>query len=229
MNCPKCGFNNNTDAIFCKKCGYNLNENKSKINRFNDEINILAVSLGLIVSVIFLFIGAALFGGIFSSGTVPLNLYIIMVLLAMAFFGGVTTGILGCETSYDGSINGAFLSLIILINMGFLAGILLFVVSGIASSFASAFGPSLASSSALTPTTSVSSEGVLDVLSSIAEFIASVVLIFIAGALVDHLESSLKRVIKTFKLKGKCKRCYAQNEDIKMMKMQFTVKNVEKI
>lgn len=194
MNCPKCGFNNNIDAIFCKKCGYNLNEKKSMLNRFNDQINLLSVSLGLIVSIIILFVGASLFGGIVSSGSVPMNVYIILVLLAMAFFGAITAGILGRENSYDGSVNGAFLSLVILINLGFLAGIILFVMSGIASSFASAFGSSLTSSAVTS--SSASSEDVLNTLATIAEVIASVVLIFIAGALGGSLGVIIKKGFK---------------------------------
>lgn len=197
MNCPKCGFSNNTNAVFCKKCGYNLNEKKSVLNRFNDQINLLSVSLGLIVSIIILFIGAILLGGIIIFRTMPMNVYIILVLLAMAFFGAITTGILGRENFYDGSINGAFLSLIILINLGFLIGIILFVMSGITSSFASAFGSQL-TSSALTSssTATTSSEGVLNSLLSIIKFIASVILIFIAGALGGSFGVFIKKGFK---------------------------------
>lgn len=190
MNCPKCGFNNNTDATFCKKCGYNLNENKSKINRFNDQINILAVSLGLIVSIIFLFIGAAGFIGVPNSG-IPLAAYVVLIFFVVAFFGALVTGFLGCETSKDGIINGLFLSLIILIGTAFLLAVFAFITSGIAAIISSAFAP--LTSSALTAsttattasdvTTAASSDGILQLLLYILEFIASIVLVLVAGAL----------------------------------------------
>lgn len=192
MNCPKCGFNNNTDATFCKKCGYNLNENKSKINRFNDQINILAVSLGLIVSIIFLFIGAAGFIGVPNSG-IPLAAYVVLVFFVVAFFGALVTGFLGCETSKDGIINGLFLNLIILIGTAFLLAVFAFITSGITAVISSAFAPLASSSSALTAsttattasdvTTAASSDGILQLLLYILEFIASIVLVLVAGAL----------------------------------------------
>ena len=62
MDCKKCGYNNKADALFCKKCGTDLTEHKNIISRMNSQINLLAVFIGLIFSIIILFIGALSFG-----------------------------------------------------------------------------------------------------------------------------------------------------------------------
>ena len=118
MDCTKCGFDNKADALFCKKCGADLTDNKNIISRMNGQINILAVFIGLIISILVLFICAVLFSGIVVSKSVSVTIYILLVVVSMAFFGSILTGALSSKNVYDGSINGGFLSLIILVLTG---------------------------------------------------------------------------------------------------------------
>ena len=95
MDCTKCGSDNKSDAQFCKKCGADLTQQTSTINRLNGQINLLSVFIGLIFSIIILFIGALLFGGIITSGSSYIPIYIGIILVAMAFFGSIVASILG--------------------------------------------------------------------------------------------------------------------------------------
>lgn len=163
------------DASFCKKCGYNLKEGKNFIERANDSINLPAVFLGLVVSILVLFVGAIFYGSTVVSGF-PKRIYVSMVLVAMAFFGGVTASVIGCKNFDEGYANGAFLSLVLLVNLGFLAGILLMVISGITASFSGAFG-----STASSVQTSTTGGSVLDGLLNMVELLVAVISVFIAG------------------------------------------------
>ncbi len=136
MNCTKCGSNNKLDAQFCKKCGSDLTRQQSILGRLNGQINLLSVFVGLIISIVILFIGALLFGGIITSGSGYTPIYIGIVLIAMSFFGSIVASILGSKNSSEGYTNGFFLSLVILVFGGFILGILLFVVVGILASLA---------------------------------------------------------------------------------------------
>ena len=86
MNCIECGTDNKSNATFCKKCGADLKD-KNIINRLNSQINILAVFIGLIISILVLFSCSILFSVFLVSKILPLPIYIILVLMAMTFFG----------------------------------------------------------------------------------------------------------------------------------------------
>ncbi len=107
---------------------------ESYVTQLNSRINLLAVFLGLIVSIIILFIGVASFGGVVSSGTNNTIIYILTMIVVMIFFGSAFTGILGPKSFYEGFINGGFLSLILIIFSTLTIGILLFAVVGIETS-----------------------------------------------------------------------------------------------
>ena len=107
---------------------------ESYVTQLNSRINLLAVFLGLIVSIIILFMGVASFGGVVSSGTNNTMIYILTMIVAMIFFGSTFTGILGTRNFYDGFINGGFLSLILIIFSTLTVGILLFVLVGLEAS-----------------------------------------------------------------------------------------------
>lgn len=201
MNCNKCGSDNKVDAQFCKKCGADLTD-KNIINKLNSHINLLAVFLGLIISIIVLFIGAILFSEIVKSNVLPLTTYLILVFLIMAFLGSILTGLLGSKNVCDGYINGGFLSLIILVLTGFIVGILLFAAMGIAAISSSVFGSGASTSaiSSLNSTTSSSGTGSLDGLIYIVEFIISIILIFVAGivggGLGFYIKTGIKQIMK---------------------------------
>lgn len=107
---------------------------ESYVTQLNSQINLLAVFLGLIVSIIILFIGLASFGGVVSSGTNNTIIYIMTMIVSMIFFGSSFTGILGPKSFYEGFINGGFLSLILIIFSTLTVGILLFAIVGIETS-----------------------------------------------------------------------------------------------
>jgi uncharacterized membrane protein len=126
LDCTKCGSDNRSDAQFCKKCGADLTRQQSVISRLNGQINLLSVFIGLIFSIIILFIGALLFGRIITSGFNYIPIYIGIILAAMAFFGSIVASILGSKNSSEGYTNGFFLSLVIIVFGAFILGILLF-------------------------------------------------------------------------------------------------------
>ena len=201
MNCNKCGSDNKEDAQFCKKCGADLTD-KNIINKLNSHVNLLAVFLGLIISIIVLFIGAILFSEIVKSNILPLTAYLWLVFLIMAFFGSILSGLLGSRSVYQGFINGGFLSLVILVLTGFIVGILLFAAVGIATILSNVFGSGASTNaiSSLNSTTSSSGTGSLDGLIYIAEFIISIILIFITGIIGGgigfYIKTGIKQIMK---------------------------------
>ena len=190
MDCTKCGSDNKLDAQFCKKCGTDLTKQQSILGRLNSQINILSVFVGLIISVIILFIGALLFGGIITSGSNYISIYIGIILVAMAFFGSIVAGILGSKNSSEGYTNGFFLSLLILVFGGFILGILLFVVVGVLSSLASALG----SFSSVAPTQTTNSTGFLYDWLNLIEGIGIIILVFLFGGMGGGLGYYIKNL-----------------------------------
>ena len=196
--CKYCGSENRKDAEFCKKCGKTLGIYKNKIERINEKINILAVTIGIAVAILFLFISSALFGTLLAQGKINIILYYGMVFATMLFFGGLTTGLLVCKNYSDAIINGGFLTLIALINIGFIVGIFWLSAVGIVSSIASAFhtpsttgipNPSLTNT---TPSTSVSPESIY-ISIEIISMIILVLLIGIFGSMVGvFIKNSFK-------------------------------------
>lgn len=179
MDCTNCGSDNRSDAQFCKKCGEDLTLQQSIINRLNGQINLLAVFIGLIVSIIILFIGALLFGGIVTSGSGYIPIYIGIILVAMAFFGSIVASVLGSKNSNEGYTNGFFLSLVILVLGGFILGILLLVVVGILTSLANALG----SFSSLAPAHTTDSTDFLYDWLNLIEGIGIIILVFLFGGM----------------------------------------------
>ena len=183
--CPNCGYNKSPNAEFCKNCGVKFyQEENNFIIRFNNRINLLAVILGILVSVIVLFIGTVLYGSLVASGSLSLIMFISLVLFSMSLIGGVITGILGSDNASDGMINGGFLSLILLINLGFIVGVVWFVFVGVASSFANSLNTyasgALSSSTALNNTSTSNIFGSWQIL---IEFIIILSITFIGGVI----------------------------------------------
>lgn len=197
--CPHCNFNNKPQAVFCKQCGKQLEKNF--INRFNDEINLLSVFIGLAISCIVLIVGSALFGSIVASASLDLSIYVGLVLVAMVFLGGTATGIVGCHEFKDGAMNGIFMSLVTLVILGFLVGFVLFIAMGITAAMSSAF-PYASTSSLGTSSSTATSDGFsLEFIYSIIKGIIIIVLVFLAGAVGGSfgvfLKNGLKEVFKT--------------------------------
>lgn len=108
MKCDKCGRENNETAVYCKSCGAALKDKENLIVRMNARLNFLAVTMGLIVFIIVLFIASVLFSGLVTSKAVPAAVYILFVLVVSVFVGSILPGILGSKTVDDGYINGGF-------------------------------------------------------------------------------------------------------------------------
>ncbi len=108
--CKYCGAEVRKDARFCKKCGKDFTGENNLIIRINNKINLLAVLIGLVVTVIILLVGASFFGVIIINKVMDSFLYIFLVFFAMLFLGGLTAAILSSKTIEDGLINGAVLA-----------------------------------------------------------------------------------------------------------------------
>jgi hypothetical protein len=172
---------------------------ESYVTQLNNRINLLAVFLGLIISVIILFIGVASFGSMLSSGTGIMN-YILIMVISMVFFGSAVTGILGSKNFYDGFINGGFLSLVLIIFSSLIIGILLFVVFGIEASINNALhslvSTSIIGSFVSSPTINLTSNIVgisnftfIDVIEVIIGFVLIVIIGGIGGGLGAYLKN----------------------------------------
>ena len=172
LDCTKCGYDNKAEALFCKNCGAKLKYNESFIDKMNSQINLVAVFIGSIISILILFIAALLFSGVVASGSTFVWLYLGLAILAMAFFGSIVTGYLGCKNLYEGYINGAFLGLMIIVFVGFVIGVILFVFIGI---FASSLGPYASTASTTSNTGSI--------WLSLAEAIFLIIFTIISGAM----------------------------------------------
>ena len=195
--CPHCNLDNNPQAQFCKKCAKKLNLNF--INRFNRDLNLFAVFMGLGVSCIVLIISSLIFGYIIATTTLDLMIYVAVVLMFMTFFGGISTGIVGCDDAKEGARNGIFLSLIAMVILGLVVGAILFITIGIAATISQSLQPyySTMSSSSLTTTTSSSSVfDSLELAINITKWIITMVLVFISGAVGGSFGVFLKKGLK---------------------------------
>ncbi len=172
------------------------------VTQLNNRINLLAVFLGLIVSIFILFIGVATFGGVISTGTSNTLIYIGIMIFAMIFFGSATAGILGSKKFYDGFLNGGFLSLILIIFSSLVIGILLFAVVGIEASINTALN-SLVSTSIIGSFVSAPSVNLTSNIfgsnsfsfQNIIEIIIGLVFIMIIGGLGGGLGAYIKNLI----------------------------------
>jgi hypothetical protein len=204
LECPECGHENKTNVKFCKKCGKNLKKNY--IERFNSQINLLAVFAGLAISTLILILCSFLYGSVAVSGAIDLTIYIGLVLVTMVFVGGITTGIVVCRDFEDGMINGLFMSLIALTILGFILGIILLITMGIAASIASALKPFASSTASQTPsylnTASNSNSNSLEPLYTFLKGIIIIILVFVAGALGGSFGVFLKNGIKKARNRG---------------------------
>jgi predicted nucleic acid-binding Zn ribbon protein len=121
--CPNCAKSIKKDVKFCKNCGKTLGEiTKNKIQRMNDKINILAITIGFTVSALFLVIGSVIYGVLLSGQYIDITSYIALVVMTMLFFGGMVIGIISCNDYSDAKISGGFFTLIYLNIIGLIAG-----------------------------------------------------------------------------------------------------------
>ncbi len=148
--CPKCGTGNKDNAEFCKNCGYSLkSSDKGFIAKLNEKLNILAVFIGLVISLLLLVL-SPFFYGLVTSGTLSIIGFIYLILLSMMFIGGFIASVIGCRTYSEGMVNGGFLGLVSIVNLGFVVGILSIIAVTIMSAISSALSSFGGSSSSTT-------------------------------------------------------------------------------
>jgi hypothetical protein len=164
-----------------------------KISDINDQISIVSVFVGLILSILILFGAAAYFYFVVTAGLYNITLYFGVILILMAFFGSIVASMLGSTNFSEGSVNGAFLSLIIVVLICFTIGVLFFVLMGVAGAFDSA----LTSTFHATTTTSTSNSGPnYFTIQNAVVFIVFLILFFVSGMLGGAFGVFLKNGIK---------------------------------
>ena len=172
----------------------------NNIIRINNRINLVAVCIGLIISIFILFIGALDWSSLHSQTITDISLFIGIVLIAMTFFGSIITGLLCDDEFYDGVINGAFLSLIILLFIGFTMAIIFFVSMGILTLVSSALSSFAPLTSQVTSTQVTSPQGNSNLFYNVLLFIIFIIAFFIAGMLGGLFGIFLKQgITKVFK------------------------------
>jgi hypothetical protein len=110
------------------------------------------------------------------TGLFGIIVYGILSLVCMTLIGGFITGFIGCHDTKEGSINGGFMTLILLIGVGLLIGLVMFIYIGVIASVLHAF-TSLGSTSGI-PTHSTTSD--TNILSSIGNIILNLIYAIIA-------------------------------------------------
>jgi hypothetical protein len=90
----------------------------------------MGIAIGLVFSIIVLIVSSIVFSS-FMVGLLGITIYGILTILGMTLIGGFVTGVVGSNNIEEGSINGGFLTLILLIAVGLLVGLMIFVTMGI--------------------------------------------------------------------------------------------------
>ncbi len=205
--CPSCGKSIKKDVKFCKNCGKTLGEiTKNKIQRMNDKINILAITIGFTVSALFLVIGSVVYGVLLSGQYIDITSYIALVAMTMLFFGGMVIGIIDCNDYSDAKISGGFFTLIYLNIIGLIAGFSFSSTVAIASMMSQILPfsssdyttPSTTDyAQTLTNTTSADSSFDANALFYLLKIIILIILIMISGVVGCCFGVFLKKAIKS--------------------------------
>ena len=101
--CPKCNNINKSDIHYCSKCGYNLNYIDSLGNRINKKVNVFAVFVGLLGSILGALIAIYLFSPSFIGNQITFFMYLFVILVFMSFTGSLVASLIG-SYEYDESI-----------------------------------------------------------------------------------------------------------------------------
>lgn len=152
--CKKCGFKNKSDALFCKKCGKTFKKHKRFFKRINDEINILALFVGLLAFLFVLIFSSILFFPLLDSN---FWLYAALIILCPLFFGAIVTGIFTGKNYYSGAVNGGFLTLVSVVLIGFILTTLWFVAMGLVYAISNAISSIGTSAESSTGSSAISS------------------------------------------------------------------------
>ncbi|MGF7118907.1 hypothetical protein [Methanobacterium oryzae] len=103
----------------------NLNELIVKINQ---KVNITAIYIGLVTSLIVPAIGLFIFGPGLLSGEIQISNILYYIFPPMILFGGFITSLICCKNYSDGLINGGFLALIFVFNLALIIGIIILIL-----------------------------------------------------------------------------------------------------
>jgi len=179
---------------------------KNKIQRMNDKINILAITIGFTVSALFLVIGSVVYGVLLSGQYIDITSYIALVAMTMLFFGGMVIGIIDCNDYSDAKISGGFFTLIYLNIIGLIAGFSFSSTVAIASMMSQILPfsssdyttPSTTDyAQTLTNTTSADSSFDANTLLYLLKIIILIILILISGVVGCCFGVFLKKAIKS--------------------------------
>jgi hypothetical protein len=166
------GYKNKSNNKFYKDIKYV----KNFILEINSSINPFAISVGLLFSVIVLIVSSFIFGVLMITGLFGIIIYAILSLVCMTLIGGFITGFIGCQDTKEGSINGGFMTLILLIGVGLLIGLVMFIYIGVIASTLHAL-TSLGSTSGISTHSTTSDTNFL---SSIGNIILNIIYAIIA-------------------------------------------------
>ncbi|WP_414469015.1 hypothetical protein [Methanobacterium sp. ACI-7] len=98
------------------------------ITKINQKINIAAIYIGLVISLIVPVIGLYILGPSLLTGEMQIVNVIYYIFPIMVLFGGFITSLLCCKKYSDGLINGVFLGLIFVFNLALIIGIIILVL-----------------------------------------------------------------------------------------------------
>lgn len=164
-----------------------LNHLTNLISNINDKINPMGIAIGLVFSIIVLFVSSIIFSG-FIVGLLGMTIYGILTILVMTLVGGFVSGFVASNDIEEGSINGGFLTLILLIAVGLLLGLITFVTMGIYASAMHALGSlSNVGATSLSGFNTNSFNSLGNIILNIVYAIITIILSFILGILGGHL------------------------------------------
>ena len=104
--------------------------------KINQKINIAAIYIGLVISLIVPVIGLFIFGQGLLTGELQISNVIYYIFPPMILFGGFITSLISCEKYSDGLINGGFLGLIFVFNLALIIGIIILILMTVISAVA---------------------------------------------------------------------------------------------
>ncbi len=98
------------------------------IFKINQKINIAAIYIGLVISLIVPVIGLFIFSPGLLTGEIQISNIVYYIFPPMILFGGFITSLICCKKYSDGLINGGFLGLIFVFNLALIIGIIILIL-----------------------------------------------------------------------------------------------------
>lgn len=167
------------------------------IFKINQKINITAIYIGLLISLIVPVIGFFIFGQGLLTGEIQITDVSYYIFLPMILIGGFITSLISCKKYSDGLINGGFLGLIFIFNLALIIGIMVMILMTV---IGAVVGPLLDTFSSFSSTISQSSSSLSIASSDSGGYVVSIfiltIFILIFGAVGGWLGVWVKNKIK---------------------------------